>query len=113
MLPLDCEVTEDARADLSLEYSWYAEHAGVKIAEGYLEAFWRSTRALSHAPKMGGLRRFRDPRLSGLRSLHLEGAFRVHLIFYRVEGEALIVFRVLHGMRDLPRRLTEHSDAEE
>jgi len=37
----------------------------------------------------------------------LHGAFKVHLIFYRVETEELDVFRVLHGMRDLPRRLTQ------
>jgi plasmid stabilization system protein ParE len=38
--------------------------------------------------------------------------FRVHLIFYRVEGECLVVFRVMHGMRDLPRRLIEPPGSE-
>ncbi len=107
MSPRRCEVTEDARHDLALQYAWYAEKAGERIAERYLEAFRRATDALLLAPETGAPRRFRDPRLAGLRSLQLPGAFRVHLAFYRVEGDAIVVFRVLHGMRDLPRRLTE------
>lgn len=41
-----------------------------------------------------------------------EGAFHNHLLFYRVEEEALVLFRVLHGMRDLPRRLLGQPGAE-
>ena len=107
MLPLRCEVTEDARLDLALQYAWYAQRAGDTIAERYLEAFRHTTETLMRAPETGVLRRFRDPRLAGLRSRQLAGAFRVHLAFHRIADETLTVFRVLHGMRDLPRRLTE------
>jgi len=41
-----------------------------------------------------------------------EGAFHKHLLFYRVEDEALVLFRVLYGMRDLPRRLLDQPGAE-
>lgn len=93
--------------DLTLQYGWYAQQAGDDIAERYLESFRRTTEALVRTPEAGVQRCFRNPQLAGLRSLQLSGGFRVHLVFYRIEGETLVVFRVLHGMRDLPRRLTE------
>ena len=46
MLPLRCEVTEDARLDLALQYAWYAQRAGDAIAERYLEAFRHTTETL-------------------------------------------------------------------
>ena len=108
-----CEVTEDARLDLALQFAWYARKAGDAIADRYLESFRLTTEALSRVPEMGVLRRFRDPRLADVRSLQFAGAFRVHLAFYRIEGETLTILRVLHGMRDLPRRLTDPPGAED
>jgi hypothetical protein len=31
------------------------------------------------------------------------------LLFYRIEGDLLVVKRLLHGARNLPRRLSETS----
>ena len=107
MAVVRCEVSEDARLDLSLQYSWYIQKAGVDIAERYLAAFRGVLDLLGRQPGLGVQRRFRNPRLKGIRSFQLPASFRVHLIFYREEGERLVVFRVLHGMKDLPRRLTQ------
>lgn len=66
-----------------------------------------SAQSANRHPEAGSLRKFRHPKLKGIRSIQLPNAFRVHLIFYRVESNRLVVFRGLHDMRDLPRRLTE------
>ncbi|MBX7207472.1 MAG: type II toxin-antitoxin system RelE/ParE family toxin [Verrucomicrobiaceae bacterium] len=83
------------------------------MAERYLEAFRRTHELLCREPNIGVLRRFRSPRLRGIRSFQLHGAFRVHLVFYRVDAEVLVIFRVLHGMRDLPRRLLQPPAADD
>jgi plasmid stabilization system protein ParE len=36
--------------------------------------------------------------------------FRKHLIFYRYDGTAVSIERVVHGARDLALRLTESPD---
>jgi plasmid stabilization system protein ParE len=101
------EVSEDAKDDLAAQYAWYAGKAGPDVAERYLTAFRHTTRRLVAQADLGMLRRFQHPQLNGIRSLPLDGAFRSHLLFYRLEREVVVVFRVLHGMRDLPRRLLE------
>ena len=83
------------------------------MAERYLDAFSRTVALLSREPGVGQTRHFRSPRLKGIRSMPLHGAFKVHLIFFRVEGEVLDVFRVLHGMRDLPMRLLQPPGADD
>ena len=107
MAAVRCEVGEDARQDLLLQYLWYFREAGTGIADRYLDAFRGAVDLLARQPGVGLQRRFRNPRLKGIRSFQLPAPFRVHLIFYREEGERLVVFRVLHGMKDLPRRLTQ------
>ena len=67
---------------------------------------------LAAQPETGVPRRFRSRKLKGIRSILMSSAFRVHLVFYRVESHRL-VFRVMHGMRDLPRRLMEPPGLEE
>lgn len=103
------EVSNAAREDMAVQSGWYAHNAGVDIAERYLAAFDATVKLIGTQPDIGRMRRFRDRRLKGLRSFAIQGAFRVHIIFYRVEGDAMLVFRVMHGMRDLPRRLVEPS----
>ncbi len=39
--------------DLALQFAWYAKEAGERIAERYLEAFRRATRALLLTPGAG------------------------------------------------------------
>jgi plasmid stabilization system protein ParE len=38
--------------------------------------------------------------------------FAAHLVFYRLLGEQLSIERVMHGARDLPRRLMELPESE-
>ena len=93
--------------DLRHQSEWYSECAGEVIALRYLSAVEQTLARLTGFPESGRARRFKDPRLQGLRSVSLPGAFRVHLVFYRIQSGSLVIFRVMHGMRHLPQRLTQ------
>jgi toxin ParE1/3/4 len=106
-MSLELQISDRARNDLAGQYSWYLEQANAEIAERYLDAFYASVLLLAAHPGLGRARKFRDAVLSGIRSFPMEGSFGVHLIFYRADALVLSIERVMHGARDLPRRLLE------
>lgn len=100
-----------AEEDLTHQYRWYLDHAGVHVAERFLLAFDTTVARLAATPQLGRRRKFRARELAGIRSFPVSGRFGVHLVFYRLAGEVLSVERVMHGARDLPRRLLEPPEA--
>jgi toxin ParE1/3/4 len=92
---------------LTNQYCWYHDNASPGVAERFLEAFDATVKKLGELPSLGRLRHFTSPRLAGIRSATVGGRFSVHLIFYRDHGDSLSVERVIHGTRDLERRLAE------
>lgn len=94
-----------AEADLTHQYRWYLDNANVEIAERFLAGFNDTAQRLAAQPGLGRVRRFRAPELAGIRSFPVGGRFGVHLVFYRGSGDLLNIERVMHGARDLPRRL--------
>ncbi len=92
-------------ADFEKQFAWYVERAGPDLAWRFQVALDRSLARISNQPDLGRLRHFRHARLQGLRSFQVERPFQKLLIFYRVEGDTLQVVRLMHGARDLPRRL--------
>ena len=100
-------VSGRAEADLTNQYRWYLDNASFEVAERLLTAFDATVGRLARMPGIGRLRRFRSPELRGMRSLQIGGNFNSHLIFYRVAGNAVSVERVMHGARNLERRLVE------
>lgn len=96
-----------AEVDLSHEYRWYLDRAGFDVAERYLAAFDTRVKELAARPGLGRLRRFQSPELTGIRSIAVTVPFDRHLIFYRADGTHLSIERVMHGTRDLPKRLVE------
>lgn len=99
--------SDDFNRDFDLQYRWYLEQAGEAVAENYLQALLRTLRLLASQPELGRLRKFRHPALRGIRSFRLASPFEVHLIFYRFHSGELFAERLMHGARDLPRRLVE------
>jgi len=99
--------SDDFNRDFDLQYQWYLEQAGEAVAERYLEAVLATLRLLASQPDLGRPRKFRHPILGGIRSLRLASPFGVHLIFYRHSSVELSAERLMHGARDLPRRLAE------
>ena len=106
-MSLPISISGRAEADLTHQYRWYLDHAGEEVAEGFLEAFDETVIRLSERPEMGRQRSFRAPELSGMRSFAAGRPFGVHLIFYRAGAGVLSIERVMHGTRNLPRRLLE------
>jgi toxin ParE1/3/4 len=98
--------------DFDLQYRWYLREAGAEIAERYLAAALATTRQLALHPGLGRERKFRHEALKGLRSFRVERPFHRHIVFYRATETELFIERVMHGTRDLPRRLREPPGSE-
>jgi toxin ParE1/3/4 len=70
--------------------------AATRVVEAAYETFV----TLAGTPGLGRLRKFRNPRLKGIRSWHIAG-FDNYLIFYRSVAEGIQVLHVYHGARDI------------
>jgi plasmid stabilization system protein ParE len=93
--------------DLEHYAAWYQSEASWEVAERYLHAVSSTVARLSEMPGLGHPTRFSNPILRNLRCFPVERPFEKHLIFYRHDESTLYIERVVHGARDLPRRLTE------
>jgi plasmid stabilization system protein ParE len=97
----------DFTADFENLFSWYVDNAGVEVAWRFQTALDKSLVKLSNRPHLGRPRHFRHPKLRGLRSFLVEPPFGNLLIFYHSDDSALDAVRLIHGARNLPRRLIE------
>ena len=104
--------TPEARTDLALQAKYYAQKGGMALASRFAEAVKASVRLLAGHPWIGKKTDFRHPKLAGIRFLLVRKPFDKHLIFYRVHEDELDLVRIIHGMRDLPRRLLDPPGAE-
>ncbi|MEW6302949.1 MAG: type II toxin-antitoxin system RelE/ParE family toxin [Verrucomicrobiota bacterium] len=93
--------------DYCNQFAWYWEQAGERIAWRFHETLDATILQLAREPGVGRLRRFAHPKLHGLQSFPVNRPFNKLIIFYRVEGKTLRLVRLMHGARDLPRRLAE------
>jgi toxin ParE1/3/4 len=90
-----------ARARLDLKSHWrYIARENLTAADRLLQAAEETFKSIAEDPGIGSQRNFR--KLVGIRSRTVTG-FKNYLIFYRTQGEVVVVVRVLHGMRDLPK----------
>jgi plasmid stabilization system protein ParE len=94
-------------ADFDQQYRRYLEQAGEELAGRFLSAVEITLQSLLMQPDLGRRRKFRHPALIGLRSFRVESPFQTILIFYRHTATDLSAERLMHGARDLPRRLVE------
>jgi len=94
-------------ADFESLFSWYVDKAGVEVAWRFQATLDISLAKLSIRPDLGRPRHFRHPKLLGLRSFLVERPFENLLIFYRANDQVLDAVRLMHGARNLPRRLRE------
>lgn len=94
-------------ADLQRQVDWYRDRADSVIAIRYVDAVEATLKELAANPGVGRPR-FRDwPQLEGIRSWRVQKPYDRHLIFYRFDEKTLFAERIIHGARDLPRRLLE------
>ncbi len=99
-------------ADVQRQFSWYWDEAGAQVAWRFEAAVEDTLRFLLQHSGSGRERRFREPELNGLRSYRVVPPFNQHLLFYRLADRTLEAWRLMHGARDLPRRLLEPPGAE-
>jgi len=111
-MKLSLQRAGEFNADFEQQYCWYADHAGEEIAERFLRAVADTLPRLAELPDLGRRRKFRHPMLHGLYSFQVERPFNKILIFYRVTENTLQAWRLMHGSRDLLRRLAELPGAE-
>ncbi len=87
----------EARQDLLDIWSYIAEENAASVADAVLARLQGAMEVLAHAPLIGRER----PEFSGNpRSI----AVKPYVIFYEplAESDGIIIWRVLHGARDLP-----------
>lgn len=97
--------TQESLADVALQASYYAQKENVVLAERFIEAVKITVRLLAIHPSPGKKTDFDNPKLIGIRFFLVRKPFDQHLIFYRVSDAILDVVRIIHGRRDLPRRV--------
>ena len=95
------------REDFALRARWYVREAGGAVALRYQKAVDATLELLCGQPGLGRKRRFRHPSLQGLQSFQVQRPFNRLLIFYRASDDVLHAVRLMHGARDLSRRLSE------
>jgi toxin ParE1/3/4 len=105
-MSLPISIALRAEQDIALQYGWYLENSDVEVAERYLHAIDQTIQRLAKHSDLGVRRHFQSPELAGIRSFQAARPFDKHLIFYQA-GDQLSIERIMHGARDLPRRLLE------
>jgi plasmid stabilization system protein ParE len=95
------------QGDVTNQFAWYFDQAGEEIAWRFFATVDLTLLKLSRQPDLGRLRHFRHPSLQGLRSLQVDPLFNRLPVFYRHTQTEVVAERLMHGARDLPRRLAE------
>ncbi len=103
--------SEEFKSDFSKYFGWFVREAGENVAWRFQSAMETALDRLALLPDLGAFCRFRNPILRELRSFRVEPPFHKILIFYRVRDEALEAWRLMHGARQLSRRLLESPSA--
>lgn len=93
--------------DVIAVYEWYTERENEDLADRFQDAVTSTLNKISTNPEIGPLCTIRIQQVANLRYFRVDPPFDRHLIFYRIESEFIRAVRLLHGMRDLPRRLRE------
>lgn len=94
-------------ADLAKQVDWYRDNASPEVAGRFVDAVERTLKQLTRMPGLGRRRFIEWPELEGMHSFRVQHPFRRLLIFYRFNNSTLFAERLIHGVRDLPRRVRE------
>jgi toxin ParE1/3/4 len=104
--------TPESLADIALQADYYAQRENVALAQRFTDAVKSTVWLLAGHPRIGKETDYTHPKLAGIRLFLVRKPFDKHLIFYRVCGDTLDIVRVVHGLRDLPRRLLDPPGAD-
>lgn len=93
--------------DYSYRYRWYFRQGGEELAQRFARAVEATLPIVLLEPSIGHIQRFKNPRLRNLRSIQIIEPFDKLLIFYRIHGDVIQVWRIMHGAQNLGRRLLQ------
>jgi len=93
--------------DLCNQVDWYRDRGSPQAAQRFVDAVEATLDQLREMPELGRVRFADWPELAGMYSRRVQRPFQRLLIFYRFDGHRLFAERLIHGRRDLPRRLLE------
>ncbi|MBD2837038.1 type II toxin-antitoxin system RelE/ParE family toxin [Pseudomonas sp. JM0905a] len=89
-----------ANQDIDDAIGYYLNEATEQAALGFIDALERAYKHISRHPESGSSRYAHELDLPGLRSWTLKRY--PYLVFYIEREDRIDVWRVLHGMRDIP-----------
>jgi len=92
------ELSRRAQADLDEIRDYSVGHFGALRAIAYLDAIEQAFRRIASFPEVGAPHPTLQPPVRVL-------ACQRHRVFYAVEGEVILILRVLHGAMDAERHL--------
>jgi|ERR1051325_1590475 plasmid stabilization system protein ParE len=96
--------------DIEHRAQWYASESGPELSWKFEEALNATLDRLCQNPTIGHPCAFRNPLLQNLRSITVNEPFGRLRIFYRFDSTTLHPIRLMHGARDLGRRLLQPND---
>ncbi len=94
---------EAAKRDLIAQWVWYAENAGIEVADRFLGATEKALASLSIHPEAGTQLFVVKADLHGMRRFPVSDGFEKILLFYLPLKDGVDLIRVVHGSRDLER----------
>jgi toxin ParE1/3/4 len=97
-------------ADIDHRVRYYLREANPAVAWKFEAALDATLLRISENPALGRVRHFRNPLLHDLRSICVNKPFERILLFYKFDSTTLQSVRLIHGARNLPRRLLEPND---
>lgn len=95
-----------ARQDIEQAIGYYLSEEAESAALGFIDELERAFAHISRHPATGSTRYAHELELFGLRSWTLKRF--PYMVFYVEQPDHIDVWRVLHGMRDIPETLTAH-----
>lgn len=94
-----------ARQDVEQALGYYLREASEQAALGFIDALERAYIHIGRHPASGSPRYAHELELPGLRGWPLNRY--PHIVFYVERADHVDVWRVLHGMRDIPAWLRD------
>jgi toxin ParE1/3/4 len=89
-----------ARSDILRQIGYYGDINRTDIGNRFMNAVQSSISRLLPMPLAGSPKYFGHPALEGLRTWPVKG-FDDFRIYYLIQGDHLVVLRILHGRRDV------------
>lgn len=100
MKSLRVVLTDAAESDILEQFDWYEAQVSKQLGQKWGDAIAATLIWLQRHPHSGAVCIFGTKELFGMRRVAVQ-EFPRHLMFYQIEGEELLIIRVLHGARDL------------